>query len=135
MSRAISYAKPTGTRGLGERPADDYYDRLVKLIPAEVIGVYLSMIAVAKSDDDIPLFVPWLVFFFGFVATYYYSKIVLEIKETRQLAVMVGAFCVWALSLGFPFEDVPGYSASYGAMILPAYTFVVPMIIGEQKKS
>jgi hypothetical protein len=136
MPRAIVYATtPAGTRGgLGAPPADDYSDRILKLIPAEVIGVYVSMVTVAKSDDGLPLLVPWLVFLFGLLATYFYSRVALKVTDNRQLFLTVGAFSVWALTIGAPFDQLSWYRLSYGAMILPAYTFVVPMIMREQRQ-
>ena len=44
------------------------------------------------------------------------------------MVVTVGAFVVWAFTIGGPFEAV-AYSDSIGALILPAYTFMVPIIL------
>lgn len=143
MSRAIVGPPATAkvaTRGVPEGvaqaapPADDYSDKLLKLIPGEVIGVYLSMTAIlGSSADEIHEYVPWLVFLFGMVATYFYLRVTLKVTDLRQLLVTVGAFCVWAYAVGLPFQEQPDwYNGTYAGLLLAAYTFIAPKIpMGE----
>ncbi len=108
---------------------DGYSDRLIKLIPAEVIGVYFSMVTVLKnSKDDVADLVPWLVFAFGAMATLFYLRVTLKVLNTRQLALSVIAFCVWAFTIGDPFSQFAWYNGTYAGLLLIAYTFVAPQI-------
>lgn len=108
---------------------DGYSDRLIKLIPAEVIGVYFSMVTVLKnSKDDVADLVPWLVFAFGAMATLFYLRVTLKVLNTRQLALSVIAFCVWAFTIGDPFSQFAWYNGTYSGLLLIAYTFVAPQI-------
>lgn len=132
MSRAIVYQDALfgdGTRGAAEpsRP-DNYSEKLIKLIPAEVVTVYLALVSIVQTDEGIPLFIPWLVFLFGLVATFLYSRFTLKISDVRQLLVTTGAFCVWGIAIEGPFHQLPWYRDTYGALILPMYTFLVPYI-------
>lgn len=155
MSRAIVVA-PSAPAGASTRggldddeftatPAtDSYTDRLLKLIPGEVVAFYLSATAALKSaaPNEVsnlsavsaggPLIVaasaPWVVFAFCILATYFYLRVVLKVVSNRQLAITVGAFCVWAFSLGYPFDGFAWYQPAYGGIVLAAYTLVAPHI-------
>ena len=108
---------------------DRYSDKLIKLIPAEVVGVYISMMAVLKgSSEAIADILPWFVFGFGVVATYFYLRFSLHVSERRQLVVSVVAFCVWAYTLGGPFKDAGLHSDTVSGLLLAAWTFAAPKI-------
>lgn len=140
MPRAIISALPAsktgGVRGVPDgdataAPVDDYADKLLKLIPGEVIGVYLSMVMIlngSKAGAEGAL--PWLVFAFGVFATYFYLRVTLKVTDIRQLLVTVGAFCVWAYSMGKPpfVEESCLYDDTYAGLLLVAYTFIAPKI-------
>lgn len=116
--------------------ADEYSDRLIKLIPAEVIGVYFSMVTLLKSSkDDVADFVPWLVFAFGALATLFYLRVTLKVLNVRQLTLSVVAFCVWAFTIGEPFSRFAWYNGTYAGLLLLAYTFVAPQVPMQGKGS
>lgn len=140
MGRAIvaTAATPAGsaTRGVPDgdappinAPADPYGDRLLKLIPGEVISLYISMVAILSSTDDkTGPYAPWVILALGAGATFLYLRVTLKVSDVRQLGVSVGAFCVWAFAIGGPFKDLSWYSGAYAGMALAAFTFVAPMI-------
>lgn len=136
MSRAIIYRSSqvsgAGTRGAAApSELDGYSEKLVKLVPGEVVTVYLALVSIAQADSGLPTFIPWLIFAFGVIATYLYSHFTLKIRDARQVLVTVGAFCVWAIAIGGPFQQLDWYRETYGALILPIYTFLVPYITTE----
>ncbi len=135
----------------GGPPPDDYTDRLVKLIPAEVVAFYVfavssletaadaqavqGLLTAAQCPGDVSVVAanvatgaPWLVLLFTAFATYFYLKFPLKVTDSRQLAITVGAFCVWAFSLGFPFSQFAWYQEAYGGVVLAAYTLISPHI-------
>lgn len=132
-------------------PPDDYTDKLVKLIPAEVVAFYLFAVSSLESAADaqsvqsflltaqcpgdastisttVATLVPWLVMLFAVFATYFYLRFPLKVSDSRQLMITVGAFCVWAFSLGFPFTQFVWYQEAYGGILLAAYTLIAPHI-------
>ena len=162
MSRSIRTASAgsadTRTRSLsgddeftaGE-PVDGYTDRMVKLIPAEVVAFYLfatsslesaaatlqarsvaSAAGLAEAQtataQTVAAAAPWIVLLFGGVATYFYLRYPLHVTNARQLALTVGAFFVWAFSLGFPFTEFDWYLEAYGGIVLAAYTLIAPYV-------
>lgn len=143
MGRQIVTAAPTAKANAGTRagpgddfkPApvatatDDYSDKLLKLIPGEVIGVYLSMVTILKhSRDEIADVVPWVVFGFGILATWFYLRVTLGVKQLRQLLISTASFCVWAFTIGAPFDQQPWYNGTYAGLLLVAFTFLAPKI-------
>ncbi|MFK8016977.1 MAG: hypothetical protein AB8G17_16235 [Gammaproteobacteria bacterium] len=147
MSRAI-VTKPTihadgaSTRGVpdggnwsladdvaGPEEVDGYADKLIKLIPGEVVTVYLSMMTLLEnSRDEVAAIVPWLVFGFGVLATWFYLRVTLKVSNRRQIGITVGAFFIWAFTLGAPFENLDWYNGTYAGLLLAAYTFIAPKI-------
>lgn len=112
---------------------DGYGDALLKLIPAEVIGVYLAMQSILANsrpepNDNVAFTV---VVLFGIFATFFYLRVTLQVKNKIQLLLSVGAFCVWAYSL-MP-EDHCWYNGTYAGLLLVAYTFIAPKIPLDSK--
>ena len=106
---------------------DDYSDVMMKLIPAEVIGVYLAMQSILINATPKPHWVAFLiVFMFGVFATYFYLRFSLKVTNKMQLGLSVGAFCVWAYSM-VP-QDYILHNGTYAGLLLIAYTFIAPKI-------
>ncbi len=110
-------------------PSDEYGDRLLKLIPGEIISAYLSIIAMLTSRDE-PV---KEIVAFGAVAifaglTYLYLRVTLKVDNIRQLLVSVVAFCVWAMAIGKPFSDFCWYDGMYAGIALAMFTLISPMI-------
>jgi hypothetical protein len=106
---------------------DDYSDKLLKLIPAEVIGIYLAMQTILNNASEVSEYTPLVVFLFGVFATYFYLRVTLKVTNLPQLLVSVGAFCVWAYSMSSE-EQLSWYNGTYAGLLLVAYTFIAPKI-------
>ena len=109
---------------------DEFADRLLKYIPAEVVAVYITLDALFRTA---PPHVPkqgmlWLVFIVLTLGTWFYMARVQAVKKVEQLVISTGAFVVWVFSLGGPFAAYDWYSPFYGGVVLPLYTFVTAII-------
>lgn len=121
--------------------ADDYADRLVKYIPAEVITLFAatskSVAAFSAWGDSWRLGFALFAFFFCLGAT-----AVLAYVQTRepdkpaaieQIAIATGAFAIWALALGIPEiearEELRLLHREVWQFILPFYTFSVALYV------
>lgn len=127
----------------GEEPnIDDYFTKILKLIPADIVAAWLlisGMVQLTKTDPTVPYFILiWVCFvaLLGVVPIYLWK--VTNVKERLQIIVQMGAFSVWAFALGVPFsEGIPSlypataYHAIYGQLLLIFYTLVAPMVIPE----
>ena len=107
---------------------DKYTSRLLKYIPAEVIALYLTLDIIIRSTEPAPLGLYWFVFLFGIPATFFYLRRIEKVHKNSQIIISVIAYCVWVFAIGGPFVFVNWYQPLYGAIILPMYTFIVPII-------
>ena len=109
--------------------SDDYLTRLVKLVPAEVIALYLSFKASAESIDHLPL---W-----GFICLL--LVILVRTVGTKQtgkpfqlIAVLVAviSFILWIYGIGqkiWPLDFAFGWlSGAFSSISIGVWTFVVP---------
>jgi hypothetical protein len=117
-------------------PADRYKDRIIKLIPGEVVAVYLFLSGLIASTD--PAKIPQdklltIVFLILLALTWPYLSRIAGVSNRTQVAISTVAFAVWVFSLGGPFPYLMGlvgwkYQPIYGGIILPLYTFAVPIL-------
>jgi hypothetical protein len=108
-----------------DKKADQFTDRLLKYIPAEVVVVYVFVEGLIRNA---PAEVPrgkvlWGVFFFLLAGTWVYLARVQRVSKKAQLAISTLAFAVWVFSLGGPFQSFSWYNPFYGSVLLPLYTF------------
>ena len=107
---------------------DDYKQRLLKYIPTEVIALYLTLDTLVRSSDDMPSNALWIIFAIGLVGTFLYLWRVEKVRKAKQLIISTIAFAVWVFALGGPFTALPWYEPLYAAILLPLYTFFIPII-------
>jgi hypothetical protein len=111
---------------------DDYQKRLLKLIPAETVAVYLSLDGVLRSalkDERVQLEVwLWGIFAIIGVANLFYLKRIQKVRAWSQYAIMTMAFGLWVLSIGGPFHLYSWYRPFYGSVLTGLFTFIVPLI-------
>lgn len=111
-------------------PKDEYAERLIKYIPAEVISVFLFTNGVLRTaDKEIPQRIAdllgWLIFAFLFLMTPVYLARVLEVKKKQHWLIASISFAIWVFSIGGPFAGLGWYHPIYGALLLPLYTFSI----------
>jgi hypothetical protein len=108
---------------------DTYSERLVKYIPTEVIALYLTLLGILSTSphrDSKQL--GWIIFGFCLSGTPLYLWKITQVRKVSQLVLSTSGFCIWAFSLGSPFSLYGWYDPLYPALVLPAYTFLVPML-------
>jgi hypothetical protein len=128
MAGDITAATPAPALSKRLRP-DDYQGRLLKYIPTEVVVVYVlldGMLRSAAPGLPIPA-IRWVVFFALPAGTWLYLQRVEKVSKLQQLLISTVAFAVWVFSLGGPFSAFAWYSPVYGSILLPLYTFSIPI--------
>jgi len=116
---------------------DGYFDRVVKYIPADVVGLWLfatGLIVSQAGTDPNAGWIHWAAFFGGLVLTALWTW-----KQTTdpaagaatiQMFVSSLAFAVWVFAMGGPFAELDWYQPYYGSLLLAFFTvgsgFVVP---------
>jgi hypothetical protein len=121
---------------------DQYLDRVAKMIPAEVIALYLFLDGMFKSlpvkPDPLPptdktVYPPtelliWVTFLIFIPLCAAYMIRVARVKKNRQVVETVLAFVAWVAGVGGPFILWDWWFPAYGAAIVALYSFVVPMV-------
>jgi hypothetical protein len=130
--------------GIGKFPAapgnggsvvpDSYTDRLVKYVPVETIIVWITVFgstsAVAYNTEFFPLFARWALVL-GAAGTWIYLRYWAEVQDYVQLACSAIGFVVWVHAFAvLPFAAFPWYNPIAGAILLPLYTALVPLVDG-----
>lgn len=114
---------------------DNYAAQIVKLIPAEIVGVYLGLQNIfAPLADPTKAIVQIVLFLIILGIAPFYLKIVGGITDSRQRMVAVISYCIWSISLGGPFAyflmtaGSPISAEMIGGALIMLYTLVVPML-------
>jgi hypothetical protein len=129
MSRRIETGEPTLTRSAATTATkDDYLGRLAKYIPAEVVGLYVAMVAAAPTTNPHYSTILWVIFFLNAVLVPIYMWIVTsrEGKKPLMLQIVLAslAFPVWAFAMGGPFTQFSWYQGWMASMLLMFVTVV-----------
>ena len=124
-SGAPDVAMPAGTG------YDNYYSRLVKLIPAEVIAFYLALDALASALPEKQV-VLWVVFGIALAGAWFYLGRMAGVHSVVQRLLSLAALVIWVYVTGGPFASLPWYNATYGKLVLVVFTFAVPLFYTGQ---
>ena len=120
----------TGTPG-PVKP-DDYLDRLLKYIPAEMVALWITSFGIASAASaDIPFeIIAWAMFITVLAITPLYLWRLQNVTSRLQLGLSTISFVVWVFALGGPFAFYDWYNTVYGALLLPFVTVLIPIIKG-----
>jgi hypothetical protein len=109
---------------------NSYLDRLLKMIPAEVVSLYLVGSGLVPKDQYIALTVWAVVCLAGVVLVRAYGTAdPANNKPTDwvHVAISTAAFVIWVYSLGGPFTAFNLYVPYLGSLLVLAWTFLVPL--------
>ncbi len=129
MSRRIQTGAGPGMAAVAGTPPDDYLGRLAKYIPAEIVGLYIGMVAAAPAGHPKIGTILWVIFGLNFVLVPIYMFIVTS-RETGkgplwpQIVLATIAFPVWAFAMGGPFKQFDWYQGWIATMLLMFITVV-----------
>lgn len=128
-------AEPTHTTTSDQLTPDDYKDKLIKHIPAEAIAVYLTLQGIIASDASPAETTAWLwvVFAIGLAGTPLYLWRLQDVTSAPQLTVSTLSFAIWVYGLGGAFARYSWYESWTASVVLIAFTFMVPVVMGNQK--
>ena len=113
---------------------DGYFDRVVKYIPADVVGAWVAVSGIIKSaakDDPNAPNILWIAFAVGVVATglwVWRQTTTPPLPSAKmQIIISVLAFAVWVFALGGPFSTLKFYHDYYGSLLLIGFTLFAGM--------
>lgn len=117
---------------------DTYFDKILKNIPADIVGAWVVVTGFISAATDVPTAtLLWIAFVFGLVITFFWT-----LRQTTepnkppaltQCAIATGSFFVWVFALGGPFATLAVYRPVYGSLLLVAYTLVTAIVNPPEK--
>jgi len=108
----------------------NYLDRLMKMIPVEVISLYLVGSGIIPEGEEVVLFVWSLICLFAVIASRAYGTsdpAAMEDTQWAAVAISCVAFVIWLYTLGGPFEVIGWHKPYIGSLLVMAWTFFVPI--------
>jgi uncharacterized membrane protein HdeD (DUF308 family) len=132
--------KKTRVKALGApaaEPYDTYVTKLLKLIPAEVISVYLAGLALIpaslpESQKIAPLAWLGICFLFVIIARYAMTTDKNTSPDWKIIGLSVVSFVIWTYSMGGPWESTSVYISWLGGLAVIAWTFLVPYCFRDE---
>jgi hypothetical protein len=116
--------------------ADNYMSRVLKYIPSEIVVAYISMDGILRTcynpnlwaDRQILLKLLWIISAILTVLTPLWLWRVMRVRRLSQLFISTISVPVWLFALGGPFALLDWYRPALGAIVLPLYTLILPII-------
>lgn len=134
MSGPFRIRRPGAKGAMAGAPADDfgsYLDRLLKMIPAEIISLYLVGSRLIPEEQAIVLVVWAVICLIGLLIVRAYGtadQVNNLPPDWTHVGISAAAFVVWVYSLGGPFEALGLYINYVGSLLVLAWTFFVPLL-------
>ena len=111
---------------------DNYREKVLKLIPTEVIGVYLAVNAMVVGQT--PEWVQWIVFAVCLPAVPLWLRYAQNVRSTLQIVLSSVSFVIWVMSTEGAFGTIPGYKPLYGGIALVLCSGLVFPLLGKMVK-
>lgn len=117
--------------GLTTQSFKDYLERLLKMIPGEIVGLYLIGNGIVPSDDPRGQLI-WIGITFVLLIIFriWGTSDKKEKKAWQPMAVFVSAlsFLIWVYSLGGPFILYGKHYPKIASLAILVWTFLIPII-------
>ncbi len=136
MTAPFRITRPTVKRVSADKTEEfkDYLGRLVKLIPAEVISLYLvgkGIIATGQGQPTpLPYWIGWTIFCLVavLVVRLYGTAEPRENQPPQMVAVAIAciSYLVWIYSMGDVFALLNWHDPKLGSLAVLAWSFAVP---------
>ena len=128
---------PASTGTSDATTPDDYKAKLLKLIPAEAVAAYVTLDGIIRSSasGNGRLVGLWVAFAVGLIGTPLYLWRLQGVTLPVQLAISTVSFAIWVFAVGGAFALYGWYQPWIASVVLVAYTFLVPGLIGPRQPS
>ena len=115
---------------------DTYLEKLLKLIPAEIVALYLTGIGLVPQDlpENQKILLPiWVAFCFILVIVVRYKATSDQTTPAnwKLIAISSVAFIIWSYSLGGAYEAYNLYFPYLGSLAVLGWTAAAPILYGD----
>ena len=116
--------------------SDDYLSRVLKYIPSEIVMAYIAIEGVLRTSYNPAVWAErqmLLKLSLGVAATLtiitpFWLYRVMRVRRGTQILLSTLSVPVWLFAMGGPFALLDWYEPAFGAIVLPLYTLIVPII-------
>ena len=108
-----------------------YLDRLLKMIPAEIVSLFIVGSGVIPEDQPLALVAWTIICLVGVVGLRAYGTADPEERlptDWTHVGISCGAYIIWVYSLGGPFRAYDLHAPYLGSLLVLGWTFLIPMI-------
>lgn len=138
--RIVTQGKPlelalNGSTG-SNTPSDlaQYSDRLIRLIPSEVIGFYLVGSGVIPETNKEAMGIWAVICFIAVIVTRIYGTKSVNDTSPQWKTVFISSvsFWIWLYQIGGPFTSYGIHVPWIGSLIMLSWTFFIPFVYKGQ---
>ena len=120
-----------------------YADKAVKLVPTEIVGTYMVLAGIigisttpgTTPSDTLSKVLIQIVFFLLLVLTPLYLWRISKVSNIVQLVVTTIAYVLWIYTLGGPFAVWGVYEPKIAALLLSAWSLIIPVVVPAKEGS
>lgn len=104
-----------------------YKDRLLKLIPTEIVAAYLVIEGIIPPGEPHAPLVSLIAALVLLILIPFYLRKTMAVKRAGQILLTMISFVIWIYSLGGPFALYGVHIGYVGSVLLVLWTLVVPL--------
>jgi len=112
------------------RKDQKYKDRLLKLIPTEIVAAYIVLAGIIPSASAKWGLLVVSVILFILVPLYLWR--IQDVKRLSQIIFTPISFAIWIYSIGGPFLYWGIYEKWIGSVVLILWTLIVPIVVNPK---
>jgi len=133
----IKGLEASGRDYAGVQRIDGYWDRVIKNIPGDIVAGWTAILGLfgvspGAAGDLRTTNILWVMWSALTVITFFWTYRQTKATGLRpawtQILISTGAFAVWALALGVPFNTITFYDPKIAAAVLIVFTLTVGAI-------
>ena len=110
---------------------DSFLEKLLKLIPVEIVLVYATLVSFIPEE----FYQHLIIFLVLLLITPLYLRYALNVNNYSQIIVSTLSFVIWVFYLGGPFTFFNWYAHWIAGTILIVFSLIPPMILKSSAKS
>ncbi|NOT50236.1 MAG: hypothetical protein HOP10_03055 [Chitinophagaceae bacterium] len=116
---------------------DEYKDKLIKLIPTEIVTAYVTIVGlISGTTTGNKTDLLWFVIAVLTIVTPLYLKFVSKVKLLSQIIFTMVAFLLWVLATGSPIPTIFDFQSTFiGSILLILYTLFIPFVFPNDPPS
>lgn len=130
MTREIRSQRDIELRDTGNQP-NMFNERLLKLIPAEIVTLYVTICGLINGVDPGPGDKPkllWIIIATMVILTPIYLAKITHVAKKEQILFTTIGFVIWVFATGSPMPTLLGYPAEFiASIVLMLYTLFIPL--------